>query len=345
MSSNLAKRAILRPRRACHYDNRTTPTHGRLAQPVRASALHAEGRGFEPLTAHHQTANSGEVSTMKEAFVGFDSAWAGKSPGAIAYAIFQGDAPEREELPRLVLFPHATDIINSLQKECDDVLIAIDQPTIVPNQYGSRPVDGVARALISRLRSGVQPANRNKVDMFGDPAPVWKFASDIGSSVYLGKANDGVSNPIVDFDVAKTATGQTHLIEVYPALALPALDPEFMARRYAARYNPDNKNFSLVDWQKVCKAVHQCADGGGLWQLSQWADDMAKLEAPGKCNQDKIDAAICLLIALWWRKAREEHGLTVIGDLKSGYMVTPTSDATREILQKAARKQEVPISP
>ena len=28
------------------------PAHGRLAQMVRASALHAEGRGFESLTAH-----------------------------------------------------------------------------------------------------------------------------------------------------------------------------------------------------------------------------------------------------------------------------------------------------
>ena len=27
---------------------------GRLAQLARASALHAEGRGFEPLSAHHQ---------------------------------------------------------------------------------------------------------------------------------------------------------------------------------------------------------------------------------------------------------------------------------------------------
>ncbi len=31
----------------------TSSTYGRLAQPVRASALHAEGRGFEPLAAHH----------------------------------------------------------------------------------------------------------------------------------------------------------------------------------------------------------------------------------------------------------------------------------------------------
>ena len=70
---------------------------------------------------------------------------------------------------------------------------------------------------------------------------------------------------------------------------------------------------------------------------------MAKSEAPRKHDQDKIDAAICLLIALWWRKARAEHGLTVIGNRANGYMVTPTSRKAREILQAAAVMRDVPI--
>lgn len=182
--------------------------------------------------------------------------------------------------------------------------------------------------------------------MFGDAAPVWKFASDIGSSAYLGKEGDGVSNPFVDFEAAKTATGQIHLIEVYPALALPALEPKFMARGVAPKYNPAQKaKFSLSDWQGVCDAVRRYADGSSLRQLSQWADGMVKLEVPKKGNQDQIDAAICLLIALWWRKARAEHGLTVIGDLESGYMVTPTSPETRKIFQEATDKRRVWISP
>ena len=283
---------------------------------------------------------------MKEAFVGFDSAWAGKSPGAIAYAIFQGDALEREELPRLVSFPQASDIINDLRKECDDVLVAIDQPTIVPNQTGSRPVDKVAAALISSLLSGVQPANRSKVALFGDPAPVWKFASDISSSTYLGKKGEGVSNPLVNFEAAKTATGQTHLIEVYPALALPALESGFMTRKSVARYNPANKEkFSLADWRCVGEIVYGHAYEVGFPRLSQWARGMVASDSPQKPDQDKIDAAICLVIALWIRKEWAKHGLTVIGDLESGYMVTPTSPETRKIFQEAADKRRVWISP
>ena len=141
-------------------------------------------------------------------------------------------------MPQLTSFAEASEIIKKLRDKCDDVLVAIDQPTIVPNQNRSRPVDGVAAALISRLRSGVQPANRNKAAMFGDNAPIWQFIRDIGCPGYSGTAHDGVNNPLVDFEAAKTATGQTHLIEVYPALALPSLESGFMSRRSAARYNP-----------------------------------------------------------------------------------------------------------
>ena len=41
---------------------------------------------------------------MKEAFVGFDSAWAVRNSGAIAYAVFDGDDLEIS-LPQLADFP------------------------------------------------------------------------------------------------------------------------------------------------------------------------------------------------------------------------------------------------
>ena len=101
----------------------------------------------------------------------------------------------------------------------------------------------------------------------------------------------------------------------------------------------------MADWRCVGEIVYGHAYEVGFPRLSQWARGMVVSDSPQKPDQDKIDAAICLVIALWIRKEWAKHGLTVIGDLKSGYMVTPTSDATREILQEAARKQEVPISP
>ena len=275
---------------------------------------------------------------MKEAFVGFDSAWAGKKAGAISYAVFRETNLERVSLPRVADFADAAGIIEDLQGECDDVLVAIDQPIIVNNQDGSRPVDRVAGALMRRLHSGTQPANRSKDTIFGDNAPIWRFISRI-------KPPGMTCRALKDFEAARMATGETHLIEVYPALALPAMNRDFMVGQVAARYNPANTNFSPDDWRLVCEIVHGCANEFNLQLLSQWANEMIapwdSPERPQKPHQDKIDAAICLLISLQWRRVQDGHALHAIGDPDNGYMVTPVCDATREILEAACMLRNV----
>ena len=64
---------------------------------------------------------------------------------------------------------------------------------------------------------------------------------------------------------------------------------------------------------------------------------------PKKRHQDKIHAALCLIIALQWR--RQSNVVWVIGNLDKGYIVTPTSGETRPILRDAANENEVDISP
>ena len=173
---------------------------------------------------------------MKEAFVGFDSAWAGNRVGAISYAVFREANLERLSLPRVADFADAAGIIKDLQAECDDVLVAVDQPIIVNNQTLSRPVDRVAGSLMGSLGSGTQPANRNKAAMFGNNAPIWTFINRI-------KPTGMTCRGLKDFEAARMATRETHLIEVYPALALPAMNPVFMERGSVARYNPEKGNF------------------------------------------------------------------------------------------------------
>ena len=266
---------------------------------------------------------------MREAFVGFDSAWTGKYPGGIVYATFeQGhllDLPD----PKPVCFDEAAQIIKRLEGEYQYVLVAIDQPTLVPNCTGMRPVERVAASLISRLRGGVQPANRGKREMFGPDAPIWRFLEQVGAR----------ENP----PAARAAKDGLHLMEVFPALALPALEPAIMERRCAARYNPKNKNFSLSDWKLVASAVRRHADAMHLKPLSRWASEAAKLPAPKKEDQDRLDAAICLLIALCWRRAPQDCSI-VIGDSERGYMVTPVSHESREILEGAADRKQVQIN-
>lgn len=192
-----------------------------------------------------------------------------------------------------------------------------------------RPVERVAHSFLCILKSAAQPAYRGKEALFGAYAPIWSFLERL-------KARE---NP----PAARTMTHGLHLIEVFPALALPALEPSIMERKRAARYNPEKRtNFSLDDWKLVASAVGRHADTLGLAPLSQWAGEHAALAKPGKRDQDCLDAAICLLIALQWRRAPCDR-LTVIGDGRTGYMVTAVSPDTREILERAAKRKNVPV--
>ena len=291
---------------------------------------------------------------MKEAFVGFDSAWSANNQGAICYAIYEDGVPTMVSLPQAASFDDAAKIVGDLKEQCDDVLVGIDQPIVVPYCTRGRPVDTVVKSFMGSLGSAAQSAMRagkgSQAEMFGDNAPVWGFVSGVGSGQYTGKTGRAC-NGIVDFAAAKTSTGETgiRLVEVYPALALPALEPAFMKPRrvrngklvqWAARYNPGRKKtFSLADWQLVCKTLRRCANGFNLQALSGWAGNMKQLDPPRKRHQDEIDAALCLIVALQWRQ--QSHGVRAIGDLDTGYIVVPTSDATRKILTPACNKRQV----
>lgn len=169
----------------------------------------------------------------------------------------------------------------------------------------------------------------SKVQMFGPDAPIWQFLRRL----------DAVQNP----PKSRSATSGHHLVEVFPALALPALEPAILERKRAARYNPANrKRFSLPDWRLVARAASRHAAALRLNALSQWARNLAELPKPSKTDQDCLDAAICLIVALQWRRAPRDR-VTVLGDAQSGYMVSPVTPATRAILQSAATRRAVPM--
>ena len=279
------------------------------------------------------------MTALREAFVGFDSAWAGNAPGGIAAATFSQGRLLETRLPEPAGFDHAAAIVEELASTHDYVLVAIDQPTVVPNETGCRPVDRVAMSLVCRLGGGVQPASRgktksgrtiqSKVRMFGPDAPIWRFLQRLRA----------VQNP----PESRSAVSGLHAVEVFPALALPALEPAILERKRAARYNPaSRRRFSLPDWCLVALAASRHAAALRLDDLSEWARDLAESPKPTKIDQDCLDAAICLIVALQWRRAPRDQ-VTVIGDAQFGYMVSPVTPATRAILEPAAATRGVPM--
>lgn len=145
--------------------------------------------------------------------VGFDSAWTDKpkAPGAVCVIRFSSEGKLSYKEPQLASFAQALAIIKEEQEQTDLCLVAIDQPTIVPNLTSLRPVDRIAASLID------------------DAAPIWRFKEELGA--------------VEDPEAVRHATTGLYLMEVFPALALAGLNSAFCDRLKGPRYNPERKTF------------------------------------------------------------------------------------------------------
>jgi predicted RNase H-like nuclease len=257
-------------------------------------------------------------------YIGFDAAWADspKAPGAICAIGIEDGNVARFHSPQLVSFDQAFTFIQHVRSGDSNTLIALDQPTVVPNLTSMRPVERVAASLVSWLGGGVQPSNRGRLGMFSSASPIWRFLT----------ALEAVEDP----EQARIAASGLYLMEVFPALA-----PGFFGRLGAPRYNPDRrKTFRANDWARVAEAAAQEASALSCYELAAWCKEAGKIARPRKADQDMLDAALCLLIALRWR-LRPRAASLLLGDLASGYMVVPASPEVREYLTKRARKYSV----
>lgn len=263
--------------------------------------------------------------------IGFDSAWTDKpnAPGAICIIHQNKDDRLSYIEPRLASFAQALEIIIHQRENSDLCVVAIDQPTIVPNLKSSRPVDRVAGSLISWIGGGVQPANRSKLGMFDDEAPIWRFKEAL--------------NAIEDPEAAKYATSGLYLMEVFPALALAGLNSAFCDRLKGPRYNPERrKTFQLSHWHGVIETIRHYGTHTAIERIDNWCDIVKSLSLPRKSDQDKLDAMICALIGLHWMVAPRAQSV-MIGDLENGYMIAPALFGIHERLHRAAKLKNVPL--
>lgn len=257
---------------------------------------------------------------MTTLIVGFDSAWTPTKCGAVLGVLQLADGTFRElGLPQIADFVDAEEAILKWQVELKPTttIILLDQPTIVRNSAGQRPVENLVGSSVSLRYGGTQPANTAKEKMFGKEAPVWRFLSRLG----------GPANPL-------RPTTDTHVFETYPVLAMIALGWTLPDSRTAGRlpkYNPERrKTFSTSDWQHVCSLVSVAFRERGLLELVHWIDCIALKSSPNKSDQDGLDACLCLLVAFYMTERKD---CLMIGEQETGYIIVPYGDKLREELE------------
>lgn len=248
---------------------------------------------------------------MATLLVGFDSAWTPGKRGAIV-AAFQHEDGSFRDLgdPQIADFLEAETEIRRWQAEqapsC--TVILLDQPTIVINSAGQRPVENIVSSSVSLRHGGIQPANTARADMFGQGAPVWNFIDQFGG------AADPLAHVLADAVV----------FETYPVLALIALGwlrEDARASGRLPKYNPERrKTFSVDDWQYVCRMASTEFRARRLVGIARWLDEARATERPRKADQDKLDACLCLLVALHLAERRD---CLMVGSHQSGYIVVP----------------------
>ena len=264
----------------------------------------------------------------KAVFTGFDSAWTRGNRGAIAQIVDFGDSLELTELTT-ASFEEALLPINANVAGSNLEIIAIDQPLIVPNENGSRPVEGVFRPLLGSLGGAIQPSSRSRIGMFDDAAPIWSFLRALDADA--------------DVNAIPGASAGRFAFEVYPVAAQIGLRSRFSQPERLLKYNPaGRKTFRPDDWLAMCSLVANEADRLGIDGVTDWCQ-WARSAKPHKCDQDKLDSLICALIAYtWWRDGLS--ACAVIGDLQAGYIVSPVSARMVDCLRPVAKGRSVPFA-
>ena len=247
---------------------------------------------------------------MTTLLVGFDSAWTPTNSGALVGVLQLDNGTFREfGPPRIVDYREAEGVILNWQaKQAPTAtIVLLDQPTIVKNAAGQRPVENLVGSPVSRRYGGMQPANTAKEEMFGREAPVWPFLTRFG----------GPADPL-------QLVADTRVFETYPVLAMIALGwtlPDSRAAGRLPKYNPERKKtFSISDWQHVCRLASGAFRERGLMVIYEWIEGAARNTSPRKSDQDGLDACLCLLVALYLAQRKD---CLMVGDLQTGYMVVP----------------------
>lgn len=263
--------------------------------------------------------------------VGFDSAWTASNSGALV-GVVQTKSGSWLELgpPQIANYLEAEAAILEWQAEHQpgSTIILLDQPTIVANKKGQRPVESIIGSAVSRRYGGMQPANASREEMFGAAAPVWPFLNRFG----------GPADP-------ERPSSTPRVFETYPVLALIALDwvrPDLRPTGRLPKYNPARMGtFSLADWQFICEKASAAFAEQNLPGIHGWLQSMAEKERPRKQDQDCLDACLCLLVALAVVQPKE---CLMIGNIQTGYIIVPYNDHLAiELEIRCKRTGRVPI--
>lgn len=254
-------------------------------------------------------------------YIGIDLAWGTRNTSAaVALA---GDASG------VSYHAHAdaltdNEAIADFVQTCDagnGLLIAVDAPTLVPNDAGRRPCEAVLSRALRKQEAGAHPANRALL------------ADDTGAVrgetlVALLEARFGVAHtPRLDGNAPRA------VFEVFPHpahIALFGLEKTLKYKRKPGR----DRAFRNAEFRRYVSLLSALSGAVPTLHLPDgWLADPETFatEVALKRHEDRLDALTCAYVAVYHHRWHGEKSV-VIGDTTHGYIVTPASPTLREWL-------------
>jgi predicted RNase H-like nuclease len=260
-------------------------------------------------------------------FIGVDLAWGeGKRTGTGLCAMTTEGVVgscRLQTLDEIVewMTPHTT----------NDCLVAIDAPLIIRNPGGQRPCEGLISRCFGRYEAGTHSSNLTK--------PWFRSGGRAKELVErLGLDNDPYFAP---------RSAVRSAIEVYPHPALVALFDLPLSLKYKGKggrtREQRQQEFAKLNSLMESLSTHPLP-AIDVQRSPRWADLKREIDdAPSGAaldrSEDELDAYVCAYIALYyWTHGHDR--CRVVGDIATGYIVTPVSNEQGDCLDQAARDLE-----
>ncbi len=239
-------------------------------------------------------------------FLGIDLGWKSQPSGLCCLELINGqlqllDLDRKETIADILTW-----IEQSVELE-ESAIIAVDAPTLIPNDSGSRLPDKLSHKYFGKYHAGCYPANKNL-----------PFAERT-----------------VSFGLELESRGFAHA---------PTIEPQKLGR-YQIEVFPHPTIVNLFKLERILKYKKGRLSERRLEliKLHQYILDLLPtlepplgslcgsflLEIPTtgaaiKAAEDKLDSLICAYVAAYWWYWGEQRNL-VLGDRTTGYIVIPKS--------------------
>lgn len=192
----------------------------------------------------------------------------------------------------------------------DGLVAAVDAPLVVPNLTGRRPCEAQVSAAFGRFSAGAYPANRANPAFAAGPRGA-RLARRFGWSI----------DPETEMTPSTTLA-----LEVYPHPAMVSLFGLDRVIPYKLKAGRDLPGLRAAYARLLDHLETTCDDVLRLRQSARWAQLRATAAGARRKSEldrieDEVDAILCAYLAWLW--VHDRPSLTVWGDVRDGYIVTP----------------------